>query len=87
MNRNGWLASALLAMFSLAGIAVLFSQAERRTGPQGGDPSRRWTSLDPGVKDEAFTELVPTALRRGAVIQATDRKGTAQETRATLRLR
>jgi hypothetical protein len=87
MNRNGWLASALLAMFSLAGIAVLFSQAERRTGPQGGDPSRRWTSLDPGARDEAVTELVPAALRRGAVMQAGDRKDTGQETRATLKLR
>ena len=87
MNRNGWFASALFAMFSLAGIAVLFSQAERRPGSEGGVPAGRWTSLDPGTRDEAFTELAPAALRRGAVIQATDRKGMGQETRATLRLR
>jgi hypothetical protein len=81
------MASALLAMFSLAGIAVLFSQADRRPGARSGEPARRWTSFDPGVKDETFSELVPAALRRGAVIQATDPKDTGQETRATLRLR
>lgn len=87
MNRNGWLASALLAMFSLAGIAVLFSQAHRHPSAPEGAAGRRWTSLDPGATEETLTELVPASLRRGAVIQATDRKDAGQETRATLRLR
>jgi hypothetical protein len=87
MNRNGWLASALLAMFSLAGIAVLFSQAHRHPRPPEDEAGRRWMSLNPGAKEESITDLVPAALRRGAVIQAADRKDTAQETRATLRLR
>jgi hypothetical protein len=71
MKRRGRIAAALFSALSAAGVLTLFSQADLATRTRPGGAGSASTSLDPGSQPSRdFGDLMPAALRNGAVIQA-----------------